>query len=133
MCNFLCVVQIPRGTSSHTRIRMRGKGIRKVNGIGHGDHYINLKIRIPTVLTNKQESLLKEYAALETDTPGTIIGISKTKGEEGESQNNLLVVVVLRLTPDAFNQYLNLTLLLIMWLILFSLKCSYENKRENDQ
>ncbi|ODM98433.1 hypothetical protein Ocin01_08249, partial [Orchesella cincta] len=73
-------VEIPPGTSSHTRIRMRGKGIRKVNGIGHGDHYIHLKVRVPNVLSGKQEALVKAYAELETDTPGTINGITKTKG-----------------------------------------------------
>ncbi|ODM89514.1 hypothetical protein Ocin01_17166 [Orchesella cincta] len=73
-------VEIPPGTSSHTRIRVRGKGIRKVNGIGFGDHYIHLKVRVPNVLSDKQEALLKAYAELETDTPGAVNGVTKTKG-----------------------------------------------------
>jgi len=73
-------LQISPGTSSHARIRMRGKGIRKVNGIGFGDHYIHLKVRVPNVLSGKQEALVKAYAELETDTPGAINGITVTKG-----------------------------------------------------
>ena len=40
-------VDIPKGTQSHTRVRMNGKGLRKVNGYGFGDHYIHIKIKIP--------------------------------------------------------------------------------------
>ena len=40
-------LKIPPGTSSHTRIRLPNKGIRRVDSYGFGDHYINLKIRIP--------------------------------------------------------------------------------------
>ncbi|CAL8128985.1 unnamed protein product [Orchesella dallaii] len=73
-------VEIPRGTSSHTRIRIRGRGIRKVNGIGVGDHYVHLKVKVPNVLSVKQEALIKAYAELETDTPGTVKGVIKTAG-----------------------------------------------------
>lgn len=59
---------------------MRGKGIRKVSGIGYGDHYVHMKIKIPSVLSAKQEALVKAYAEIETDTPGTVSGITKTKG-----------------------------------------------------
>ena len=30
-------VSIPAGTSSHTRMRMNGKGIKKVSGYGYGE------------------------------------------------------------------------------------------------
>merc|ERR1712203_671895 len=46
-------VQIPTGTSSHTRMRMNGKGIKKVSGYGYGDHYIHIKIDIPKELDYK--------------------------------------------------------------------------------
>ena len=48
-------VDIPKGTQSHTRIRMNSKGLRKVNGYGFGDHFIHLKIKVPTRLTEKQK------------------------------------------------------------------------------
>ena len=35
-------VDIPKGTPSHTRIRLNGKGLRKVNAYGFGDHYIHV-------------------------------------------------------------------------------------------
>ncbi len=72
-------VDIPKGTQSHTRVRMNGKGLRKVNGYGFGDHYIHIKIKIPVRLNEKQRNLILAYAELEEDTPGTVNGITYTK------------------------------------------------------
>lgn len=71
--------QIPKGTQSHSRICLNGKGIKRINTYGYGDHYVHVKIRIPTKLSAEQEALLTALAELETDTPGTINGITYTK------------------------------------------------------
>ncbi|XP_043276399.1 protein tumorous imaginal discs, mitochondrial-like isoform X2 [Venturia canescens] len=97
-------IQIRPGTSSHTKIRLTGKGMKKVNGLGHGDHYVNLKIVAPTTLTAKQKALVQAYAELERDTPGSIYGITLKKdgtidetqakqevqGEQAEQSDGLL-------------------------------------------
>ncbi|VDO73282.1 unnamed protein product [Onchocerca flexuosa] len=71
-------IQIPPGTASHTKMRLTGKGIKKLNYAGHGDQYINIKVKVPKLLTEKQKALIQAWAELETDTPGTIQGISST-------------------------------------------------------
>lgn len=81
-------VDIPKGTPSHTRIRLNGKGLRKVNAYGYGDHYVHVKIKVPVRLTEKQKTLLLAYAELENDTPGTVNGITYTK--EGSLTSLLL-------------------------------------------
>jgi len=73
-------VQIPPGTISHTRMRMSGKGIKKVSGYGHGDHYIDIKIKAPKKLNSKQMALMQAYAEIESDTPGTVRGLSYAIG-----------------------------------------------------
>jgi len=73
-------VQIPPGTVSHTRMRMSGKGIKKVSGFGNGDHYIDIKIKAPKKLGPKQMALLQAYAEIESDTPGTVRGLSYAIG-----------------------------------------------------
>jgi len=73
-------IQIPPSTSSHTRMRMAGKGIKKVSGFGYGDHYVNIKIQPPKHLDEKQEALLKAYAELESSTPGTVRGLTYALG-----------------------------------------------------
>jgi len=72
-------VQIPTGSSSHTRMRMNGKGIKKVSGYGYGDHYIHIKIDIPKELDHKQKAILQAYAEMESDTPGTVKGFTYKK------------------------------------------------------
>jgi len=73
-------LQIPAGTASHTRMRMANKGIKKVSGFGHGDHYINIKIKAPKKLDEKQKALLQAYAEMEAGTPGTIHGLTYALG-----------------------------------------------------
>ena len=59
---------------------MAGKGIKKVSGFGHGDHYINIKIQPPKTLTDKQSAILRAFAELETNTPGTVMGLTYAVG-----------------------------------------------------
>ncbi|KAK9509065.1 hypothetical protein O3M35_006464 [Rhynocoris fuscipes] len=69
-------IQISPGTSSHTRIRLSGKGLKRPTGSGTGDHYVHIKIAIPKKLTEKQKELVKAYALLEQGTPGSIRGMN---------------------------------------------------------
>ncbi|TRY63122.1 hypothetical protein TCAL_03631 [Tigriopus californicus] len=73
-------VSIPSGTSSHTRMRMKGKGIAKSSGLGHGDHYIHVKIEVPQKVDDKSKALWQAYAELEPNTPGTVHGFTYDKG-----------------------------------------------------
>ncbi|VDN55165.1 unnamed protein product [Dracunculus medinensis] len=67
-------IQIPPGTSSHTKLRLTGKGIKRLNQTGRGDQYINIKIIVPKNLNDKQKALMQAWAEFE-DTPGTVNGI----------------------------------------------------------
>ncbi len=53
-------VRVKAGTQPNTLIRLRGKGIRDVNGYGQGDFYIRLLVEVPSHLTSHQKQLLKE-------------------------------------------------------------------------
>ena len=41
------------------RMKMTGKGLKRVSGYGYGDHYINIKIKPPKVLDEKQRALMR--------------------------------------------------------------------------
>jgi len=73
-------LQIPPATPSHTKMKMTGKGLKRVSGYGFGDHYINIKIKPPKALDEKQRALLQAYAEMESDTPGTIQGLTYAVG-----------------------------------------------------
>lgn len=47
------------GTSSHHRVHLKGKGLKRVNNYGTGDHYVHIKITIPKKLTSKQKALIQ--------------------------------------------------------------------------
>lgn len=51
--------QIMPGTSSHTKICLNGKGMKRVNAHGQGNHYVDLKIQIPKTLSPDQKALLQ--------------------------------------------------------------------------
>lgn len=53
--------------------------MKKLNGYGHGDHYVVYKIIVPKTLDPKQKALMQAYAELETDTPGQIYGVTTKK------------------------------------------------------
>jgi len=53
-------IRVKSGTQPNTLIRLRGQGIKEVNGYGRGDFYIRLNVVIPSRLSNKQKELIKE-------------------------------------------------------------------------
>ncbi|CAD7078177.1 unnamed protein product [Hermetia illucens] len=83
------MIQIPAGTSSHTQICLSGKGLKRVNSYGQGDHYVHIKIAVPKKLSQKQKALMQAYAELEEDTPGQIHGIAFKSDGTKESIDGL--------------------------------------------
>ncbi|MCL6447023.1 MAG: molecular chaperone DnaJ [Armatimonadetes bacterium] len=64
-------VRIPEGTQHGTEFRLRGKGIPDLNGYGRGDQYVRVKVVTPTRLTERQKQLLREFAVLSGENPGS--------------------------------------------------------------
>ncbi len=57
------VVRIPAGTSSGSRIRLRGKGMPRLSPKGeHGDLYLRVMITAPTDLTEDERQALQKMA-----------------------------------------------------------------------
>ena len=56
----LVKIRIPSGTQPGTQIRLRGKGVKHVSGHGRGDHYVIIRLKIPTKLNRDQKRLLEE-------------------------------------------------------------------------
>lgn len=55
-------LKIPEGTQHGTSFRMRGHGITHLRGHGRGDHFVKVKVAIPTKLNGEQRELLKKLA-----------------------------------------------------------------------
>jgi molecular chaperone DnaJ len=61
-------MEVPRGTQSGEVFRVAGKGLPFPGRQACGDLLVEVKVRIPTRLTARQEELLREFAQIEEST-----------------------------------------------------------------
>jgi molecular chaperone DnaJ len=57
-------IRLPPGTQSGTVFRLKGKGVKNVQGYGYGDLMVRVNIEVPTHLNSSQRAKLQEFAAL---------------------------------------------------------------------
>ena len=55
------VCRIPAGTQPGTTLRMRGKGVKNVRTGKAGDILVEVKVVVPTDLTDAQKELLRSF------------------------------------------------------------------------
>ncbi|MCR4324622.1 MAG: DnaJ domain-containing protein [Candidatus Curtissbacteria bacterium] len=53
-------IRVPAGTQPGTQIRLKGQGIKRVSGPAKGDHYVIVRLKVPTRLSKEQKRLLEE-------------------------------------------------------------------------
>lgn len=53
-------LKIRPGTQPETTVRLRGRGIPRLQGFGKGDEYVRLRIRIPTRLSRQQKQAVQK-------------------------------------------------------------------------
>ncbi|KAJ2712622.1 mdj1 protein precursor [Coemansia spiralis] len=56
-------VKIRPGTQPGDELRLRGKGVQKINTSSRGDQYLTLNVKLPTGLTDKQRELIEQFEA----------------------------------------------------------------------
>lgn len=67
-------VNIPRGTQSGTVIRLRDRGLPRLQQPGHGDQLVRVVVWVPTELSAEQEKLVRQLRRIETAAPETLEG-----------------------------------------------------------
>jgi molecular chaperone DnaJ len=55
-------IKIPPGTQSGTLLRLRDRGMPRLEGRGHGDQFVRVIVDVPKSLTARQRELLREFA-----------------------------------------------------------------------
>ncbi|MDQ3069839.1 MAG: molecular chaperone DnaJ [Acidobacteriota bacterium] len=55
-------IEVPSGTASGTRLRVRGKGMPNVQGRGKGDLFVQVNVQVPKKLTKDQRAALEKLA-----------------------------------------------------------------------
>ena len=57
-------VKIPPGTQPNTMFRLKGKGVKNIQGYGYGDLHVRINVEVPTHLSAAQKGKLQEFAEL---------------------------------------------------------------------
>ena len=57
-------LKIPPGTQPGTMFRLKGKGVKNLQGYGHGDLHVCINVEVPTQLSSAQKIKLQEFADL---------------------------------------------------------------------
>jgi molecular chaperone DnaJ len=57
-------IKIPAGTQPATTFRVKGRGLKNLQGYGHGDLRVRIQVEVPTRLNTAQKEKLAEFSAL---------------------------------------------------------------------
>src|SRR5207253_6960794 len=57
-------IKIPPGTQPGTMFRLKGKGVKNIQGYGSGDLHVRINVEVPTHLSAAQKAKLQEFAEL---------------------------------------------------------------------
>lgn len=60
-------MKIPEGTQPGSTLRLRGKGIKRLQGSGQGDQLVHIKVVIPKKLSKKQKEALRKFEDISKD------------------------------------------------------------------
>ena len=57
-------IKVPAGTQPSTTFRVKGKGVKNLQGYGQGDLHVRVLVEVPTHLDSAQRAKLQEFSAL---------------------------------------------------------------------
>jgi molecular chaperone DnaJ len=55
---------LPAGTQPGTMFRLKGHGVKNLQGYGHGDLHVRINVEVPTRLSAQQKAKLQEFSQL---------------------------------------------------------------------
>lgn len=62
-------IEIPAGTQTGQRFRLRKRGVPKMDGEGRGDLYVEARVWVPAITDDRSRELLREVARLNPQEP----------------------------------------------------------------
>lgn len=65
-------IKMPAGTQPGTVFRLKGKGVKNIQGYGTGDLHVRVNVEVPTHLNHTQKAKLQEFAELCDETVNPI-------------------------------------------------------------
>ena len=58
------MIKIPAGTQPGALLRLKGRGVKNLQGYGQGDLHVRVQVEVPTHLNSEQKQKLQEFSAL---------------------------------------------------------------------
>jgi molecular chaperone DnaJ len=55
-------LRIPAGVQPGKKLRLKGKGVKKMRGNGRGDHIVQIKVKIPESLSESEKEVFEKFA-----------------------------------------------------------------------
>jgi len=62
-------MKIPPGTQGGQKLRLRGKGVPRLNGSGRGDQIVGIRIAVPKNLTEREKRLIEDLDRVRPEDP----------------------------------------------------------------
>ncbi len=67
-------IKLPKGSQTGRHMRLKGKGMPKLKGSGHGDLFAKLMVVVPKELEKREKELVEELATLSKENPRAHLG-----------------------------------------------------------
>ena len=67
-------MSVPKGASGGRTLRLRGKGVKKRGGSGHGDQLVRLQIRLPETVDDELADFMEKWRASHAYDPRKTMG-----------------------------------------------------------
>jgi len=83
-------LKIPAGTQTGTFFRIKGKGIPHLQGYGRGDQHVQVEVKIPKKLTERQKEILREFAVESGEKPAEVHRDKSIFGKVKEAWENVV-------------------------------------------
>lgn len=82
-------LRIPPGTQPGEVFRIKGKGITRLRGHGRGDEIVQVMVKVPTSLSDKQREILEEFAKMTSDNGESEKAEDLSIGKKDKKRRNL--------------------------------------------
>jgi molecular chaperone DnaJ len=77
------VIEVPSGTQTGQRFRLRKRGLPRPGGGGRGDLYVEARVWVPRVRDDHSRDLLLEFARLNPESPRRPAPLAPAAGQKG--------------------------------------------------
>ncbi|HUH13461.1 MAG TPA: J domain-containing protein [Longimicrobiales bacterium] len=77
------VIEIPAGTQTGQRFRLRKRGLPRLGEDGRGDLYVEARVFVPRVRDDESRELLREFARRNPDNPRRETPLAPAAGQKG--------------------------------------------------